>query len=62
MHPDNFSLMYDSKFLKHPGKLRTHWLGPYVVKYFTDGGEVKLQKLEGIPLNGLVNGSQIKPY
>jgi hypothetical protein len=22
-------LLYDSKYLQHPGKLRMHWLGPY---------------------------------
>ena len=26
-------LMYDNKFLKHPSKLKTHWLGPYVVAH-----------------------------
>ena len=25
-------IMYDSKFFKHPGKLKTRCLGPYVVK------------------------------
>jgi hypothetical protein len=25
-------LVYDSKFLQHPGKFRIHWLGPYEVK------------------------------
>ena len=25
-------LMYNNNFFKHPGKLKTHWLGPYVVK------------------------------
>ena len=25
-------LMYDSKLFKHLGKLKTHWLEPYVVK------------------------------
>ena len=22
-------LVYDSKFMKHPGKFRTHWMGTY---------------------------------
>ena len=30
-------LMYDNKFFKHPVKLKTHWLGPYVAKEITDG-------------------------
>ena len=55
-------LMYDSKFFKHPGKLKMHWLGPYVVKEITNGGEIKLEKLDGIEVTGLINGSRLKPY
>jgi hypothetical protein len=33
-------LLYNIKFLQHPGKFRMHWLGPYEVKYVTDGGYV----------------------
>ena len=40
-------LMYYNKIFKHPGKLKTHWLRPYIVKIITNGGEVKLQKLDG---------------
>jgi hypothetical protein len=28
-------LVYDSKFMKHPGKFRMHWLGPYEVAHIT---------------------------
>jgi hypothetical protein len=31
-------LIYDNKFTKHPGNLRTHWLGPYDIAYITEGG------------------------
>jgi transcription antitermination factor NusG len=31
-------LVYDSKFINHPGKFRTHWLKPYEVTYVTEGG------------------------
>ena len=55
-------LLYDNKFLKHLGKIRTHWSGPYVVEYVTDGGAIKLQMLDGTPLEKLVNGSWIKTY
>ena len=41
-------LMYDNKLFKHPGKLKTDWLGPYVVKEITNGGAIKLDKLDGI--------------
>ena len=54
--------MYDSKLFKHSRKLKTHWLGPYVVKEITDGGAVKLEKFDGIEVRGLINGSQLKPY
>jgi transposase InsO family protein len=40
-------LVYDSKSLQHPGKLRMHWLGPYEVKTVTDGGVVQLKDLGG---------------
>ena len=40
--------MYENNFFKNPGKLKTHWLGPYVVKEITDGGVVKLEKLDGM--------------
>ena len=55
-------LIYDSKFFKHPRKLKTHWLRQYIVKMITDGGTVKLQKLDGTEVKGLVNGSRLKPY
>jgi hypothetical protein len=38
-------LLYYNKYLQHLGKFRMHWLGPYVLKFVTDGGVVKLQDL-----------------
>ena len=32
-------LLYDSKFVKLPGKFCMHWLGPYQVKHVTSGWE-----------------------
>ena len=55
-------LMYDSKFFKHLGKLKTHWLGPYVVKEITEGGAMKLEKLDGTKFRGIINGIRLKPY
>jgi hypothetical protein len=40
-------LVYDSKFLHHPGKFRMHWLGPYEVKTLIEGGVVQLKDLGG---------------
>ena len=53
---------YENKIFKHLGKMKTHWLGPYVVKEMIDGGAVKLEKLDGTEVRGLVNGSRLKPY
>ena len=39
-----------------------HWFGPYAINYVIEGGIVQFQNLNGEPLKGLVNGSQIKPY
>ena len=54
--------MYDNKLFKHLGKIKTHWLGPYVIKEITDGGVVNLEKLDRTELKGLINGIQLKPY
>jgi hypothetical protein len=55
-------LLYDNKFMKHPGKFRTHWLGPFEVSYVTEGGDVQLKTLNGEWKEGLVNGSRLKLY
>ena len=55
-------LLYNSKFIKHPGKLQMHWLGLYLVRSITSGGAVQLQQLDGMVLPMLVNGSHLNPY
>ena len=55
-------LLYDSKFDEFLGKLRMHWLGPYVIKGITNGGVVQLVKLNGKPFPIRVNGTHLKPY
>ena len=55
-------LMYDNKYFKHPWKLKTHWLAPYLIVHITYAGSVKLQKLDGTYVTGMVNGSHPKPY
>jgi hypothetical protein len=55
-------LVYDSKFMKHPRKFRTHWLGPYEVAYVTKGGVAQLKTLNGEWKEGLVNKSRLKLY
>ena len=55
-------LLYDKKFLKYPWKLKTHWIGPYMIAYIIEVGAVKLHKLDGTPFIGMINGSHLKPY
>ena len=55
-------LLYDNKFFKQPIKLRTHWLGPYLVVHITDASVVKLQKLDDTYVMCMVNDSFLKPY
>ena len=55
-------LLYDNKFVKHPGKLQMHWLGSYVINFITEEGMVHLQQLDGAMLHKLVNGRCLKPY
>jgi hypothetical protein len=38
-------LLYDNKYLQHLGKIRMHFLGPYQIKFVTDGDVVQLQDL-----------------
>ena len=55
-------LLYDNKFMKHPGKLQMHWLGPYLINSITSRGAVKLQQLDGAMIPNLVDGNRLKPY
>lgn len=55
-------MLYDSRYKDFKGKLRTRWLGPYVVERCHDNGSVKIRTIdeEAIPL--LVNGHRLKIY
>ena len=55
-------LLYDSKFIKFPGKFKTHWLGPYQIQQVTEGGAVQLSQLNGELLPTWINGSRLKLY
>ena len=55
-------LLYDSRFIKFPGKFKTHWLGPYQIQQVTEGGVVQLSKLNGELLPTMINGSRLKLY
>ena len=55
-------LMYDIKLFKQHGKLKTHWLGPYIVIHITNGGAMQLKNIDGTLVRGLINGSRLKSY
>jgi len=55
-------LLYDSRFMKFPDNIITHWMGPYQVTAITDGGTVELKKLDGTLLSGKVNGIRLNQY
>jgi len=59
---DDLVLLYDTRFMKFPGKFRTHWMRLYQITSITDGGAVQLKKLDGTLLPGKVNGSRLKQY
>jgi hypothetical protein len=40
-------LVYGNKFMKHPGKFRTHWIGPYEVAHVIKGGAAQLKTFNG---------------
>ena len=54
-------LLYNSRLYLFPEKLRSHWTGPFVVKYVYPYGAVDLED----PKNGnvfKVNGQRVKPF
>lgn len=55
-------LLYDSRYKDFKGKLRTRWLGPYVIEKCYDNGVVQIRTidLEAIPF--LVNGYRLNIY
>jgi hypothetical protein len=53
-------LLYENKFMKHPGKFKTHWLGWFKVSHVIEGGVVQLKSLNIEWKDGLVYGSQLK--
>jgi hypothetical protein len=55
-------MMYDSKFLKHPRKLKMHWLEPFLVGDITKIGAIHLAQLDGTLQPRWVNGIPLKPY
>jgi hypothetical protein len=52
--------LYNSRLHKHPGKLRSRWDGPYIVKHVSEHGAIKVEE----PRDGCtfkINGQRLKP-
>ena len=59
--PNQKVLLYSSRLHMFPGKLRSRWIGPFVVKVVYPYGAVEIENLE----NGKsfkVNGQRLKPF
>ena len=59
--PHQKVLLYSSHFHMFPGKLRSMWTGPFIVKVVYPYGAVEIENLE----NGKtikVNGHRLKPF
>ena len=59
--PHQKVLLYSSRLHMFPGKLRSRWTGPFVVKVVNPYGAMEIQNLE----NGIffkVNGQRLKPF
>ena len=58
----NWALLYDSRFEKFQGKLRTRWLGPYEVDVVFPNGTVRLLMIDDSRTPLLVNGYRLCLY
>jgi len=54
-------LLYNSKLKLSPGKLKSKWSGPFLVKSVSPHGAVELITPEG-DRSFKVNGQRVKPY
>ena len=54
-------LLYNSRFHLFPGKLKSKWSGPFIVKNIYPHGAVEIENLKN-NVTFKVNGQRIKPY
>jgi len=54
--------LYDSKFQDFPGKLQTHWLGPYEIQKVHDNGTLNLMTIDGSGYAFKANGHRVRLY
>lgn len=53
-------LLFNSRLRLFPGKLKSRWTGPFVVKKVYPHGAVEIQYEDGTPF--IVNGQRLKLY
>jgi hypothetical protein len=47
LQPGSLILLYDNKYLHHPGKLCMCWLGTFQLVYIIESGASNLETLQG---------------
>ena len=55
-------LLYDSRYMKFPGKFQFRWLGPYKVTEVFPNGSVQLTDVRGNLFVTRINGNRLKKY
>eukprot|EP00253_Pinus_taeda_P021651 PITA_21651 len=58
----DWALLYDSRYKYFKAKLRTKWLGPYIVEKCNDNGSVLIRTIDEEAIPMLVNGHRLKIY
>ena len=54
-------LLFDSRLKLFPGKLRSRWIGPFIVEYTYPHGAVDIRSID-TGKQFKVNGHRLKPY
>ncbi|XP_051144095.1 uncharacterized protein LOC127260406 [Andrographis paniculata] len=57
-------LLYDTRLHLFPGKLRSRWTGPYIVRQVLPSGAIRISNVDNPKESDsfLVNGARLKPY
>lgn len=58
----DWALLYDSRYKYFKVKMRTRWLGPYIVERCNDNGSVLIRTIDEETIPMLVNGHRLKVY
>ena len=61
LFPNHRVLLYDSRFYLFSGKLRSHWISPFIISHVFSHGAIEIQN----PMRGThfkVNGQRLKPF